>query len=78
MKKFDIYEDNDTSRPIYSYKVVNNIKETSVVWDKAVDTFQDGSYSKYSSCGHTIRRDWKYCPYCGAKVKVIEDLNEIK
>ena len=45
-------------------------------WNKAIDTFQDGSYSKYSSCGHTIRRDWRYCPYCGAKVKVIDDLNE--
>lgn len=76
MKKFDLYEDDNIPRPIYSYKVVNNIKETSVVWNKVIDTFQDGSYSKYSSCGHTIRRDWKYCPYCGAKVKVIGDLNE--
>lgn len=76
MKKFDIYEDNNIPRPIYSCKIVNNSKETCVVWEKAIDTFQDGSYSKYSSCGHTIRRDWRYCPYCGAKVKVIGDLNE--
>lgn len=74
MNKFTIYEKNPPQT--YNYKIVSNIKETSVVWEKAVDTFQDGSYSKYSSCGHTIRRDWKYCPYCGAKVKVIGDLSE--
>lgn len=74
MNKFTIYEENPPQT--YSYKIVSNIKETSVVWEKAVDTFQDGSYSKYSSCGHTIRRDWKYCSYCGTKVKVIGDLNE--
>lgn len=76
MKKSDIYEDNGIPSPIYSYKVMNTIKETFVVWEKIVDTFQDGSCSKYSSCDHTIRRDWKYCLYCGAKVKVIGDLNE--
>nr|DAN84910.1 MAG TPA: PROTEIN/RNA Complex, archaeal, ribosomal, 50S, protein.0A [Caudoviricetes sp.] len=74
MNKFTIYEENPPQT--YSYKIMNDIKETSVVWEKAVDTFQDGSYSKYSSCDHTIRRGWKYCPYCGAKVKVIGDLNE--
>lgn len=68
MKKTDIYEDNGIPRSAYNYKMVSNAKETFVVWEKIVDTFQDGSYSKYSSCGHTIRRDWKYCPYCGAKV----------
>lgn len=74
MKKFNFYEDI-IPPAICNYKI-NNAKETCVVWEKIVDTFQDGSYSKYSSCGHTIRRDWKYCPYCGAKVKVIGDLNE--
>lgn len=76
MNKFTIYEENFPQT--YSYKIMNNIKETSVVWENAINTFQDGSYSKYSSCGHMIRRDWKYCPYCGAKVKVIGNLNEIK
>ena len=77
MNKFTTYEEN--SPQTYSNKVVgkkNYPPKSFVLWEKAVDTFQDGSYSKYSSCGHTIRRDWKYCPYCGAKVKIIGDLNE--
>lgn len=74
MNKFTTYEECPSQT--YSYKIVSNIKETNVVWEKTTDTFQDGSCSKYSSCGHMIRRDWKYCPYCGARVKVIGDLNE--
>ena len=74
MKKFNFYEDI-IPPATYNHKR-NNAKKTFVVWEKSVDTFQDGSCSKYSSCGHTIRRDWKYCPYCGAEVKVIRDLNK--
>lgn len=49
-------------------KNIYSILPTFVFWEKSINTFQDGSYSKNSSCGHTIRKDWLFCPYCGRKV----------
>lgn len=34
MKKTDIYENNSIPPQTYSYKVINNTKETFVVWEK--------------------------------------------